>query len=91
MPSITLKNIPPELIDRLKHRARQRRRSLTQEVLWLLEEAMDMPPPSPVPDRVAAQVAAWRNLACRWDSDQPAEEEIDDIYDSRTKGREIDL
>jgi len=91
MPSITLKNIPPELIGRLKRRARQRRRSLTQEVLWLLEEALDMPPPSTDTDRVTAQVEAWRRLAGRWVSDQPVDAEVDAIYEARTDGREVDL
>ncbi len=91
MSSITFKNIPPELIERLKRRARQRRRSLTQEVLWLLEEAIGMPPPSPERDRVAAQVEAWRRLAGRWADEQPVNEDVDQLYKARTNGRDVDL
>lgn len=82
------KKVHPE---RLKSRARQRRRSLTREVLWLLEEAMATSRPSPERDKVAAQVEAWRRLAGRWVSDQPMDSEIDGIYEDRSQGREVDL
>ena len=91
MPSITLKNLSPELIERLKHRAHQRRRSLTQEVLWLLEEALDMSPPTATQDRISGQVAAWRSLAGRWVSDHDVAGEVEEIYEARSDGREVDL
>ena len=91
MPSITLKNVPHELIGCLKRRAHQRRRSLTQEVLWLLEEALDMAPPAQDTNRPTAQVEAWRRLVGRWVSDQPVDTEVDAIYEARTDGRKVDL
>jgi len=40
MASFTLKNIPDPLLERLRERAESDRRSLTQEILFLLEEAL---------------------------------------------------
>lgn len=40
MPSLTIKNIPVELYDRLKKRARERRRSVNSEVIICLEQAL---------------------------------------------------
>ena len=40
MPSVTIKNIPEEVLDRLRERAKQHRRSLQGELLIILEEAI---------------------------------------------------
>ena len=40
MPSLTLKNIPEELMDELREVAEQERRSITQQVLYMLEQAI---------------------------------------------------
>ncbi|MBP7866048.1 MAG: Arc family DNA-binding protein [Acidobacteria bacterium] len=39
MPTLTIKNLPPELYERLKERARLHRRSLNSEVIVCLEKA----------------------------------------------------
>lgn len=43
MASLTLKNIPDELLQRLRARAERERRSLTGEILHLLETAVPEP------------------------------------------------
>jgi plasmid stability protein len=40
MASITIKDVPPEVHERLRQRARTNRRSLQQEILACLEEAV---------------------------------------------------
>ena len=40
MPSVTIKNIPEEVLDRLRERARIHRRSLQGELVVILEEAV---------------------------------------------------
>ena len=40
MPSLTIKNIQVELYDRLKKRARERRRSVNSEVINCLEQVL---------------------------------------------------
>ena len=40
MPSLTLKNIPEELMDRLREVAERERRSITQQALYILEKSL---------------------------------------------------
>ncbi len=43
MPAITLKNIPPELYERLKQSAKANRRSINSEILVCIEQAIGTP------------------------------------------------
>ena len=60
MVSITLKNIPPRLHERLKERARVNRRSLQMEILACLEEVLE--PCRPDPEAVLADVREVHKL-----------------------------
>jgi hypothetical protein len=90
MASFTIKGIPDRLLQRLRERARDERRSLTQQVIVLLERGLERDATAPA-DQVAEQVAAWRRLAGSWDSDETAEEEARRVYDARTAGRDVEL
>ena len=46
MPSLTLKGLPDDLLDRLRARAEGQRRSLNQEAIRILETALRTPEPS---------------------------------------------
>jgi hypothetical protein len=82
MASLTLNDIPDDLLARLSVAADEERRGLVEEVLVLIAEALAT--------RAAAaherrrdrgdQAAAWRELAGRWISDRSVDEELEDIY-----------
>ncbi len=92
MASITVKNIPSELLEQLRSLAKQERRSLTQQAITLIEDGLRRRQPSIArPVDPASQVAAWRRLAGRWRSDQTKEQEVADIYEARTGGRAVEL
>lgn len=100
MASLTLKNLPDQLLGRLRERASQDRRSLNQELIFLLDHALadsgspmsQSVAPGGVPTFAAErQIRAWSSLAGRWDSDLSAEEEIESILRRRTRGREVEL
>ena len=40
MPSLTLKNIPDDLMEQLREVAEQERRSITQQVFYMLEQSL---------------------------------------------------
>jgi plasmid stability protein len=44
MATLTIKNIPEEVYERLKRRAKVRRRSINQEVIAVIERALEAPP-----------------------------------------------
>ena len=138
MPSFTLKDVPPKLLEDLRRSAAADRRSVTQQVIYLLERALAWcgdaagSPRAGYPEAVAervpnvqspgrepggrgsrspevggllgrgrvesdapadleAQLAVWRELAGRWVSARPLEEDIDEIVGRRTEGRSVDL
>ena len=89
MAALTLKNVPEELLERLREIARQERRSLNQQVVYMLETATGHRHMLVQRDK-AAQIAAWKQLG-PWESEETAEEEIAAIYAARTMGRDVDL
>ena len=92
MASLTLKDIPDELLELLRQRAKQEDRSLNQQVLELLAGAVATAPSKvAVGEEIASQVAAWRELAGQWSSEQSVQEELDELYGARTLGREVEL
>lgn len=58
MPTITLKNIPQDLYETLKMRAKRNRRSLNSEILVILEESV-LPKPVDV-ETILAEAKALR-------------------------------
>ena len=58
MPSLTIRSVPKELLERLRAIAKSDRRSLTQEVIHLLEAALDGGGAGAL-DGADAQADAW--------------------------------
>lgn len=93
MASLTLKNLPEELLNALRDAAAKDRRSLTQEIIHLLDQALRAGGERPAlarPD-VDAQVAAWREIAGQWESDVDHATEAERVIGARTPSREVDL
>lgn len=44
MTTITIKNLPPMLYERLKIQAQNNRRSINNEIIFMLEQALTIPP-----------------------------------------------
>ena len=91
MASLTLKNVPDELLAALNLAAERDRRSMTQEIIYLLEVALRGEHPVGRAAHTEAQVAAWRKLAGKWKSDVDPPTETKRIMERRTKGREVDI
>jgi plasmid stability protein len=85
MPTLTIRDLPAEVLERLRRRAAEERRSLNQEAIHLLDFALKAERFSP-----AAQVEAWLRLG-RWRSSKSARREIAEIYAARTMGRPVKL
>jgi plasmid stability protein len=58
MPTLTIKNLPPELYARLKQSAERNRRSLNREIIVCLEKALLERPREP--EEILKKVAALR-------------------------------
>lgn len=95
MSSITVKDVPDKLLEQLRRRAQQDKRSMNREAIHLLELALTGRPvdqyhAGKIQD-IKSQIQAWRKLAGRWDSDLDTADEIERIYAARTRGRQVDL
>ncbi len=95
MPSVTIKDIPSDLLERLRQRAAKDKRSMNREVIYLLDVALSHAPAENYlarpAQRIDTQIQAWRQLAGRWESDLNTSEEIEQIYANRTGGRQVEL
>ena len=95
MPSITIKDIPDTLLERLRRRAQEDKRSINREAIHLLNlDLAGQPADQDVGTKVReveSQIQAWRKLAGLWDSDLDTADEIERIYSARTHGRRVDL
>ena len=56
MTDVLIRNVPPEVLDALKTRARQHRRSLQQELVAVLEAAARQVSPPGSPEAIAAAI-----------------------------------
>jgi len=95
MASITIKEVPDMLLERLRRRAREDKRSMNREAIYLLDlalagQAVDQDLEGRKRD-VESQIPAWRRLAGQWDSDLDIADEIERIYAARSVGRRVDL
>ncbi len=61
MPNLTIKQIPLELVDRIKDRARLNGRSMNKEIISCLEMVV-MQHPKTADDRIAERKALWDDL-----------------------------
>jgi plasmid stability protein len=91
MASITLKNLPNDLLQALRKIAERDRRSMSQEIVHLLEAALGRRPKSPTPPAMEAQLNAWRKLAGKWESRADDEIEAGRVPERRSPGRKVDL
>jgi plasmid stability protein len=94
MSSITIKDVPDRLLERLRRRAQADKRSMNREAIHLLDLALAKQSVDPgvggkIRD-VENQIQAWRRLAGQWDSYLDTAAEIEQIYAARTLGRRVD-
>jgi len=78
MASITIRNIPDELLDKIKERAKRERRSLNNEIIKILEDS-------------ATDKESILKFIENWEVDEGFMKSLDDIKKTRTSGKNITL
>lgn len=95
MASITVRDIPEEVLKKLRALSAVERRSLNSEILLILERGAYSELEERLQRRRAlsksAQVAMWKQLLGSWEDERTAKEIIEDIYAHRTEGRDVQL
>jgi plasmid stability protein len=91
MASITIRNIPDEVLERIRALSSIERRSLNNEILVILERGTYSEYEEKLIKRKylskSTQMEIWKRLA----DSRSAKEIIEDIYSHRTVGREVQL
>ena len=95
MGTITLRDIPDEMMDEVKVIAKRERRSVNQQFLVVLEEGVRNVLRKTLETRESvskgAQIEIWQMLSGVWEDKRSTKQIIDDIVSNRSKGREFDL
>ena len=95
MASITVRNIPDEVLERIRALSAVERRSLNNEILVILERGTFREYEEKLLKRKylskSTQMEIWKRLVGTWEDTRSAKEIIEDIYSNRTAGREVEL
>lgn len=93
MASLTIRNIPENLLERLRSLSEAERRSLNSEIIVILEKSLREYTSNFDKNDISteAQVELWNKLAGEWEDSRSTEEIIGDILSRRTLGREVKL
>lgn len=93
--NITIRNIPEDVIEKIRTLSKIGRRSLNNEILIILEKAVQYEIDVLIKQErflsKEIQLSIWKKLANEWEDDRSTEEIIEEIYNTRTLGREIEL
>ena len=93
MSNLTIRNIPNEMMNKIKTLSEIQKRSMNSEILFILEKGL-LFENSQKADKLLSkdtQVKIWNKLSGKWKDKRKTSEIINDIYSTRSKGREFSL
>ncbi|MBL0264198.1 MAG: Arc family DNA-binding protein [Leptospiraceae bacterium] len=93
MSNLTIRNIPTEMMNKIKTLSEIQKRSMNSEILFILEKGL-LFENSQKADKLLSkdtQVRIWNKLSGKWKDKRKTSEIINDIYSTRSKGREFSL
>jgi len=90
MKSITVRNIPDEILEAVRILSIKERRSLNNELIVIMENGLNSIHSSSSL-KTELKEDPWKKLAGKWKDKRSTAKIIDDIYSSRTIGRDIKL
>ena len=96
MASLTVRDIPGDVLDKIRVLSERERRSLNKQVLVIVEDGLRTHTAALERSRESGptpslQVALWRDLAGKWEDERSTVEIVADIRRHRTLGREVRL
>jgi len=93
--NLTVRNIPDDVINKIRTLSQMEKRSLNNEILFVLERGIqeEVRHFFNIKRNISknVQIKIWRKLSKEWQDDRSTDEIINDIYNSRTLGREFQL
>ena len=93
--NITVRNIPDQIVEKLKTLSLLEKRSINSQILIILEKGIQEQLESYTEKGHSiskeTQLKIWQKLAGQWQDKRTTKEIIDDIIKSRSRGRDIAL
>jgi len=93
MPSLTIRDIPDYIMNKLRTVSKIEKRSINSEILLLLEQGL-REKNNTKSDMIISRktrMKIWESLSGTWSDARSTEEIIEDIYSARTRGRDHSL
>lgn len=93
MVNLTIRNIPDDLINKLRRLSEQEKRSMNSEVLVLMEKCLTDYTPERANNQISvdAQTELWYKLAGEWEDPRSSSVIADEISAARNRGRKVDF
>jgi len=96
MTSLTVRNIPDDVIDKIKTLAVAERRSINNEMVLLIEKGLEnhIKISASKDEKMVSketQLYVWKDISKNWIDNRSSKEMIKDIYSTRSIGRDIEL
>ena len=95
MSSITVRDIPESIFNKIRTLSKIERRSINSELLLLIERGLEFEIERKTDTQhlltTDSQLKIWRGLCGSWEDDRSAEEINRDIYMKRTKSRKVEF
>jgi len=92
MANLTIRNIPDNLLEKLRKLSRAEKRSLNSQILVLLENSIkDYSKNTSTAIPLETQIELWDKLSGEWDDPRSSEQITAEIISHRTPGRKVDL
>lgn len=93
MTNLTVRNIPDEIIKKIKTLSELDKRSLNNEILIILEKGLFNEIKNRKYYKISkeTQLNIWKKLSGQWEDKRNTKEIIKEIYSNRSLGRDIKL
>jgi plasmid stability protein len=95
MASITIRDLPDSVLEKVRMLSKRNRRSMNSELLTLIEEGIEKKQEARETKNGVitseTQAELWQTIAGDWEDSRSTEQIIKDIYDTRTEGRTVTL
>ena len=91
--NLTIRNIPENIIKKIRVLSESEKRSINSEILLIIEKGLsaEMRSSGKKSPGKETQVRLWKGISGRWKDERRTEDIISDIYSSRTRGRDFSL
>ena len=93
MPNLTIRNIPNNIMNKIKILSEIEKRSMNSEILKILEKGINEENKRKFKKILSMEtrIRLWKNLSGKWEDERKTDDIIKEIYADRSEGRDYSL